>query len=303
MRITFMGTPDFAVPSLELLARDHEVTLVVTRPDAVRGRGRELVPSPVKARALELGLPVLEARRVTPTVLDAVREARPDVMCVAAFGCILPDELLAMAPLGCVNVHGSTLPRWRGAAPIQRAILEGDERVGVSIMRVVHDLDAGAYCRQAEVEVGEKGCAELMTELAQVGARELVAALAQMEAGTVAWVEQDPALVTYAAKISKAEMLLDPADATVVNLRRVQASTDAAPARLEVAGRGLRVMTARGADEALPAGEVLVDHGRVLLGCVDGSIEPLVVRPDGKRQMDARAWASGLRGSLAWKRA
>lgn len=303
MRITFMGTPDFAVPSLELLARDHEVTLVVTRPDAVRGRGRELVPSPVKARALELGLPVLEARRATPEVLDAVREARPDVMCVAAFGCILPDELLAMAPLGCVNVHGSTLPRWRGAAPIQRAILEGDERAGVSIMRVVHDLDAGAYCRQAEVEVGEKGCAELMTELAQVGARELVAALGQMEAGTVAWVEQDPALVTYAAKISKAEMLLDPADATVVNLRRVQASTDAAPARLEVAGRGLRVMTARRADEALLTGEVLVDHGRVLLGCVDGSIEPLIVRPDGKRQMEARAWASGLRGSLAWKRA
>ena len=303
MRITFMGTPDFAVPSLELLARDHEVTLVVTRPDAVRGRGRELVPSPVMARALELGLPVLEARRATPEVLDAVREARPDVMCVAAFGCILPDELLAMAPLGCVNVHGSTLPRWRGAAPIQRAILEGDERVGVSIMRVVHDLDAGAYCRQAEVEVGEKGCAELMSELAEVGARELVAALAQMEAGTAAWVEQDPALVTYAAKIAKAEMLLDPADAVLANLRRVQASTDAAPARFEVAGRGLRVMSARRADEALPAGEVLVDHGRVLLGCVDGSIEPLVVRPDGKRQMDARAWASGLRGSLAWKRA
>ena len=303
MRITFMGTPDFAVPSLELLARDHEVTLVVTRPDAVRGRGRELVPSPVKARALELGLPVLEARRATPEVLDAVREARPDVMCVAAFGCILPDELLAMAPLGCVNVHGSTLPRWRGAAPIQRAILEGDERVGVSIMRVVHDLDAGAYCRQAEVEVGEKGCAELMSELAEVGARELVAALAQMEAGTAAWVEQDPALVTYAAKIAKAEMLLDPADAVLVNLRRVQASTDAAPARLEVAGRGLRVMTARRADETVPAGEVVVDHGRVLLGCVDGSIEPLVVRPDGKRQMEARAWASGLRGSLAWKRA
>ena len=118
MRVVFMGTPDFAVPSLEALAERHDVALVLTRPDAVRGRGRALVPSPVKARALELGLPVLEAARITPEVADALRSAAADVFCVAAYGCILPDEALQMAPGGCANVHASLLPRWRrGADP------------------------------------------------------------------------------------------------------------------------------------------------------------------------------------------
>ena len=120
MRIVFMGTPEFAVPSLEALAAEHDVTLVVTRPDAVRSRGKRLEPSPVKARALELGLPVLEAKRMDAAAIDAVRDAAPDLICVVAFGCILPDELLAVAPLGAINVHGSLLPRWRGAAPIRR---------------------------------------------------------------------------------------------------------------------------------------------------------------------------------------
>jgi len=191
---------------------------------------------------------------------------RPDVICVVAFGCILPDELLAIAPLGCVNVHGSTLPRWRGAAPIQRAILAGDERAGISIMRIVRGIDAGAYCRQAEVEIGDKGCAELMSELAEVGSRELAAALAQMADGSVAWVEQDPALVTHATKITKAEMRLDPSDTVRANARRVQASTDAAPARLELSGKGLRALMARRADDPLEEGDVTVDHGRVVLG-------------------------------------
>ena len=126
LRVVFMGTPEFAVPSLERLAESCDVALVLTRPDAVRGRGRALVPSPVKARALELGLPVVETSRITPEVADALRAAAADVFCVAAYGCILPDEVLNMAPGGCVNVHASLLPRWRGAAPIQRAILAGD---------------------------------------------------------------------------------------------------------------------------------------------------------------------------------
>ena len=125
MRVVFMGTPDFAVASLSAVAAVHEVALVVTRPDAVRGRGSELLPSPVKARALELGIPVLETKRMTPEAIEAVRQAAPDVICVVAFGCILPDEVLEVAPLGAVNVHASLLPRWRGAAPIQRSILEG----------------------------------------------------------------------------------------------------------------------------------------------------------------------------------
>lgn len=302
MRIVFMGTPEFAVPSLRALAGAHDVRLVLTRPDAVRGRGRRLEPSAVKAAATELGIDVLETKRITDDVMAAIRAAEPDAVVVAAFGCILPDAVLTAAPLGCVNVHASSLPRWRGAAPIQRAILSGDARAGVSIMRVVHDLDAGAYCRQADVEVGEKSCPQVMGELAELGARELLTALDQMADGTAEWVEQDESKVTYARKVEKAEMLLDPAATALDNRRRVQTSLDAAPARMAVAGRGVRVLAARVAGDEASQGEVIVRHGRVIAGCADGAIELLRVKPDGKREMEASAWAAGLHQSqLAWE--
>lgn len=301
MRIVFMGTPDFAVPSLQELARTHEVSLVLTRPDAVRGRGRRLEPSSVKAEARRLGVPVIEATRISRDVLEAVRVACPDAICVVAFGAILPDELLALPPLGCLNVHGSLLPRWRGAAPIQRAILAGDARVGVSIMRIVHELDAGAYCAQASVELGERGCAELMSELARLGARELADTLRKLEGGDdLRWVEQDEAKASYATKIDKSEMLLAPDEGALANRRRVQASLDAAPARCRVGERGVRVLDARVSDEDVRAGIVQSAKGHVLLGCAEGSLELLSVKPDGKRQMKAAAWASGLRGELSW---
>ena len=304
LRVVFMGTPDFAVPSLEALADAHDVALVLTRPDAVRGRGRALVPSPVKARALELGLPVLEAGRVTPEVMVALRDARPDVICVAAYGCILPDEVLGLAPGGCVNVHASLLPRWRGAAPIQRAILAGDELTGVSIMRIGHGVDTGAYCAQAATGVAGKSTEELTAELARMGAELLVDVLPSVLDGSAAWTEQDEALVTHAAKVGKAEMLLDPEDTAERNLARVLASGDTAPARCSVAGRGVRVCAAAAGDGDVPAGSVLVSRGRVWLGCSDGSIEVVRVKPDGKREMEASAWAAGLRGDgIAWGRA
>ena len=302
MRIVFMGTPAFAVPSLRALAGAHDLGLVLTRPDAVRGRGKRLEPSAVKAAATELGIDVLETKRITDDVMAVIRAAEPDVIVVAAFGCILPDAVLEAAPLGCVNVHASSLPRWRGAAPIQRAILSGDARAGVSIMRVVHDLDAGAYCRQADVEVGEKSCPQVMGELAELGARELLTALDQMADGTAVWTDQDESKVTYAKKIEKAEMLLDPAATALDNRRRVQTSLDAAPARMAVAGKGVRVLAARVAEEGVAQGEVLVRHGRVIAGCADGAIELLRVKPDGKREMEASAWAAGLHQSqLAWE--
>ncbi len=314
MRVVFMGTPSFAVPSLAAVAERHEVTLVVTRPDAVRSRGKRLEPSPVKEKALELGLPVLEASRIREDQLAAVRAAAPDVICVAAYGCILPDDLLAVAPMGAVNVHASLLPRWRGAAPIQRAILAGDERAGVSIMRVAHDLDAGTYCRQASVEVGSMNTEELTAALADLGARELVTGLDQMRAGTAVWEDQDESQVTYAHKVDKAEMLLDPEEGAEANVRRVRASSGAAPARALVCGRGLRVTEARvagagvdavaGAAAGLAAGAVAVAHGRVALGCADGALELVRVKPDGKREMDASAWAAGLRDAgRTWQRA
>lgn len=303
MRIVFMGTPEFACPSLSAVSKAHDVVRVVTRPDAVRGRGKRLEPSPVKALAGELGLAVTEASRMTPEAMDELRAAKADLCVVAAYGCILPDELLEMFPLGCVNVHASLLPRWRGAAPIQRAVLEGDELAGASIMRVVHELDAGAYCAQVSTAVAGKTSSELLDELGHLGAEALVEAIGRIADGTAVWTEQDESLVTYAHKIEKAEMRLDPADGALANVRRVLASTDAAPARCEVAGKGVRLMRARTCDDALAAGEVLVSHGRVALGCADGALEVLDVKPDGKREMQASAWAAGLRADrLAWGR-
>lgn len=303
MRIVFMGTPEFACPSLSAVSKSHDVVRVVTRPDAVRGRGKRLEPSPVKALAGELGLAVIEASRMTPEVMDELRAAKADLCIVAAYGCILPDELLEMFPLGCVNVHASLLPRWRGAAPIQRAVLEGDELAGASIMRVVHELDAGAYCAQVSTAVAGKTSSELLDELGHLGAEALVEAIGRIADGTAVWTEQDESLVTYAHKIEKAEMRLDPADGALANVRRVLASTDAAPARCEVAGKGVRLMRAMTCDDAVAAGEVLVSHGRVALGCADGALEVLDVKPDGKREMQASAWAAGLRADhLAWGR-
>lgn len=303
MRLVFMGTPEFAVPSLEAVAKEHEVVLVVTRPDAVRGRGKQLVASSVKERALELGFPVLEARRMTEDVLAAIAGLAPDVACVVAYGCILPDELLALPRLGAINVHASLLPRWRGAAPIQRAMLAGDAEAGVSIMRIATELDAGPWCRQASVPIGDKNAEALTHALAELGAQELVAGLAEVEAGTATWHEQASSEVTFAPKLTKAEMLLDPAVPAAELLRLVRASGDTAPARALVAGRALRVLNAQLADTAPAQGEVVREGKRVILGCAEGGLELLCVRPDGKRDMEVAAWAQGLQGSrLMWER-
>ena len=301
MRVVFMGTPAFSVPSLKALAAAHEVALVLTRPDAVRSRGKRLEPSPVKVAAIELGLPVIEANRITPEVLATLEEACADIFCVAAYGCILPDAVLNMAPHGCVNVHASLLPRWRGAAPIQRSILAGDAETGVSIMRIGKGVDTGAYCAQASCAVPGKTADELTRELAELGGGLLTRMLPSIADGTAAWVEQDESLVTHAAKISKAELRLAPEATAADNARRVLASSDAAPARCVLAGKPARVMAAAPVDEGLAAGELRVAAGRVLMGCAEGALELLSVKPDGKREMPASAWAAGQHGDgLAW---
>ena len=305
MDVVFMGTPSFAVPSLRSLAAAFDVVLVVTRPDAVRSRGKKLEPSPVKAAALELGLPVLEASRMTPEVLDELRAQNADVFCVAAYGCILPDEVLTMAPAGCVNVHASLLPRWRGAAPIQRSILAGDEETGVSIMRIGKGVDTGDYCAQASCSVAGKTADELTAELACLGGELLVRVLPSIVDGTATWTVQDESLVTHAAKVSKAEMLLDPAASVRENVLRALASSDAAPARCVIAEKPVRVLAAQPAPERAAAtpGTFEIDGKRLYLAATDGVFEVTELKPDGKRAMDASAWAAGQREHVgAWER-
>ena len=237
MRFVFMGTPDFAVPSLtSLVEAGNEIALVITRPDAGRGRGKKLEPSPVKAKAHELDLPVVEANRRTPDVIDQLEAADADIFCVAAYGCSLPDEVLHMAPLGIVNVHASLLPRWRGAAPFLRAILAGDEVAGVSIMLIGHGVDTGALCAQAATAGAGNHADALTMELGERGGNLLADALPSLADGSAVWTEQDESLVTHAAKISKQEMRLDPKMAALDCVRLVLASSDTAPARCEIAG-------------------------------------------------------------------
>ena len=305
MRVVFMGTPAFSVPSLRARTREHEVVLVVTRPDAVRSRGKRLEPSPVKVAAEELGLPVLETSRMTPEALDALRAADADVFCVAAYGCILPEAVLTMAPLGCVNVHASLLPRWRGAAPIQRSILAGDAETGVSIMRIGQGVDTGDYCAQAATTVAGKTADELTAELAEMGGELLVEVLPAIADGTAVWTVQDESKVTHAAKIAKEELRLDPVVSALENARRVLASSDAAPARCVLAGKPARVLAAVVSDASpVPAeGQITCAGKRVLLGCADGALELVSVKPDGKRAMPATAWAAGLQGKAgSWER-
>lgn len=336
MNIVYMGTPDFSVKPLQELHKHHKISLVITRPDAVRGRGKKLIPSPVKQCANALSLPVREATRFDDELISAVKACEPDVIVVAAYGCIIPDSVLALPRYTTLNIHASLLPRWRGAAPIQRAILSRDEVTGVSIMNVVHELDAGAFCRQASLKIGTQSLDELTDKLSALGARELLCALSDLEEHKLVWHKQSQTDITYAQKIDKHELLLDPGLSAESNLVRIQASGDAAPARFMMGKKGARALVGRfvgdevasenaassnaasanavsenAASESvasknavcsphIPAGSVLIQNHRVFLGCASGVLELLRVKPDGKSAMSAHDWSLGLHNVSTW---
>ena len=303
MRVVFMGTPQFAVPSLQALAAAHEVVAVYTRPDAASGRGSQLRPSAVKAAAEILEIPVVQ-----PTTLrdDAAAPSlavlNPDLLVVAAYGLILPAAMLDLTPHGAVNVHASLLPRWRGAAPIQRAILAGDEITGVSIMRMEEGLDTGPYCEVAATPIAEKSSEDLTVELAGLGAQALMRALDRIETDTCEWTAQDDSLATYAEKVTKDDVLLTRDLSSEDFVRRVRASTRQAPARLVVNGSGMTVLRARLSDAFLEDGRVAVVGPEVLFGTSEGTVAVTELKPDGKRAMDAVAWARGasIGSSSSW---
>lgn len=308
MRVVFMGTPQLAADILVELAQQHEVACVYTRPDAVRGRGAKLEPSPVKAVAERLGIPVRTPKTLRdPHEQQALKELAPDAICVAAYGCILPAEVLAIPRFGCLNVHASLLPRWRGAAPIERSILAGDAQTGVCIMRMEEGLDTGPYCVRRATEVPGKSAAELSDELANLGARALLTGLSVVEQGGAEWIEQDDAQALYAEKIAKDELFLHPTDETSAALRKILASSDAHPSRAVVANRPVTVLAAMPVDdergrsvcEGIAAGEVRFASKRLFIGMSDGGIELLSVKPDGKKPMEGRAFAAGIQGIKA----
>lgn len=205
MRVIFMGTPDFAVPSLEALLTKHEVVLVVTQPDKPKGRGKKMVPTLVKACALEHGIPVLQPEKVKePEFVERLRSYEPDLIAVTAFGQILSEPILEMPKYGCINVHGSLLPKYRGAAPMQWSIIDGEKVTGITTMYMAKGLDSGDMLLKAEVEITDEDTfATIHDKMAVTGANLLLDTLDQLEAGTLERIPQDHDAATYAPMITK----------------------------------------------------------------------------------------------------
>lgn len=296
LRVVFMGTPPFAVPSLLRIADEHDVVAVYTRPDKPAGRGRELVPSAVKQAALERGLLLRQPASLRDqAVAVEIASFAPDVLAVAAFGVILPAAILAVPRIAPVNVHASLLPRWRGAAPVQRAILAGDAETGVTIMRMTEGLDEGPFCLQRSVSVDDHTTPSLTAELARVGAEALSEALRSLESGTATWVEQDAPGATYAGKVTAADVALDPHLTIVEAYRRIRASTRQAPARACIGSTDVVVTDAALSRRQPEAGRVIAEGRALLLGFADGALEVTRLTPQGRTSMDGAAYARGAR--------
>ena len=302
MRIVFMGTPQLAATILESLCDVHDVVGVFTRPDAVRGRGKKLVASPVKEVAIAHGLNVYTARSLdNAESIDRVAALKPDAICVAAYGALLPKEVLEIPIYGCFNVHTSLLPRWRGAAPIERAIIARDESTGVCIMRMEEGLDTGPYCIKREIPIRGAYLDELSQALAKAGSDSLVEALRLAEIGEISWTDQSQDGVSYARKIEKGE--LDPLpEETVESVdAKIRASNASHPSRMVIAGRPIAIERASVVEEfdpwyveGLGAGEAMVAAKRLVAGASNGIFEIERVKPDGKKSMEGRAFAAGL---------
>lgn len=301
LRIVFAGTPEFAVPTLStLLEAEQRVCTVYTQPDRPAGRGRQLRPSPVKSRALEAGLPVRQPPTLRdPAAQDELAALHPDLMVVIAYGLILPKAVLEIPRLGCVNVHASLLPRWRGAAPIQRAILAGDAQTGITLMQMDEGLDTGPILGQTTCPIPPGTTAgELHDRLAELGAQTLMRHLPALAQGRITPRSQDERLATYAAKLDKAEAELRWNRPATELERQVLAFNPWPVAHTRTGDRILRIWRAKvpGSETAAPPGKVL-DEGPegidVATAC--GILRLTEVQFPGKRPLAAADFVNAYR--------
>ena len=294
MRTVFLGTSEFAAAILGTLANSpHRPALVITRPDRPQGRGRRLTPPPVAETARELALDLDQPDSVNdPAARERIAAARPEAICVCAYGALIKEPLLS--DYWMLNVHPSLLPRWRGAAPIERAIMAGDERTGVSIMRVTAGLDSGPVCAQAAEPIGsEDTFGSLAPRLERLGGRLLLGTLDRRPACR----DQDDSAATYAEKIASPERELDPARPARELERTVRALTPHIGAHLKLPEGGpLGVREARAVASAdLRPGDLDLDGPLPVLGCAEGALELLVVQPPGRRAMSGGDFLRGHR--------
>ena len=301
LRIAFFGTPDFAVPSLAaLIASRHDVVALVSQPDRPKGRGHKLQPTPTKQVALEAGVPVLQPARIRDDAfLDAFRDLRVDLGVVAAYGKILPDALLAIPPMGMINVHASLLPAYRGAAPVHRAVIDGLSETGVTIMRVVRELDAGPMLARVTRPIStEETSVDVERGLAGLGARVLLEVIEQLAAGTAHEEPQDDRAASYAAKLTREEGTVDwtlPAALIHDRVRGLQ-PWPLVSARLDN-HRYLLHRTLPHPDSVAAAPGTIVEAAgdRLVVATVRGTLQILQLQPEGRRVLNSRDFLAGYR--------
>lgn len=304
LKVVFFGSPAFAVPSLRALhAAGHTVLAAVCQPDAPAGRGQQLRPPAVKEAALELGIPVLQPERIKgprgAEFLATVRGMHADVGVVAAYGKILPQELLDAPRAGCVNLHASLLPRFRGASPIHHAILAGDAETGVCLMRMVLELDAGGVFTRVITPIRANDTTETLTaRLADLGASLCLENLEAVVSGTLTEEPQDATRVTFAPLLTKQMGRLDFSGSAAREERRIRAMTPWPGTSVPRGADPLKVHEAQALPESsgVAAGVVAaVGQGHVDVGCAEGTLRITSVQPAGKKRMDAGSWARGAR--------
>lgn len=294
LRLAFMGTPDFAVPTLaELIAQGHEIACVYSQPPRPKGRGMALEPGPVHKFAESAGLPVR-----TPVSLKGAAEQEEfaalnlDAAIVVAYGLLLPKPILEAPRLGCFNLHGSLLPRWRGAAPIQRAVMAGDEETGVMVMQMDEGLDTGPVLMVEKLRIGRKTSGDLASELSRLGADLMVRVLGALERGSVTAQPQSADGVTYAKKITKEEARIDwTRSANEVDCL-IRGLAPAPGAFTEVKGERLKVLCAMPVKDRGEPGEIITDD--LTVACGDGALKLLKVQRASKGVMDARELLKGF---------
>ena len=299
MKVIFAGTPDFAAAALKAIAAaGFEIPLVLTQPDRPKGRGMQLAPSPVKQAALELGLRVAQPEKLrnNAEALQMLKEVEADVMVVAAYGLILPQDVLDTPKHGCLNIHASLLPRWRGAAPIQRAIEAGDAETGVCIMQMDIGLDTGDVVSEHRYAIQPTDTAnEVHDALMNLGAAAIVADLQQLKTeGRLKSVKQPEEGVTYAQKLSKEEARINWSESAAVIERKIRAFNPVPAAWVEYQGKPMKIWRAEVVAQQGRAGEVLsCSSDGLIVACGANALKITELQPSGSKRMNIAAFAAG----------
>ena len=305
MRVVFMGTPDFAAASLKKLIEEHyDIAGVFTQPDKPKGRGMELSFSPVKELALRHGLPVFQPEKMRDgSALSVIQELAPDILVVVAYGRILPDDILAVPRFGAVNVHGSLLPKYRGAAPIQWAVLNGDKTSGVTTMYLAHEMDAGDIIYASETEIGEfETAGELFDRLMEMGAELLIKTLRDIEAGTAPRIPQDHSQASYVKMLDKSICPIDWNRTPREIVKHIYGLQPWPVATMELEGKSFRVFAAAYTERRTQkAPGSIIDAGEegIVVACADGACLCVTeLQAPGKKRMKAADFLRGHRISL-----